>query len=314
MNKKGALIICFITIFSMVFSSCQLISIPNNDQVVELNKDSHFGHADVEVNSGENVLEENDISIVDDSDIPADEVTDWDDETLGLDDDEDTYWDDEYDDWDDSVTDWDDDEYIDWYDDEIVDPDDFEEIPWVITYEYGDWTMGYTEGGNWSAWKYHGNDETVTIPTTYNGEQVKEVGVWAFWDNKDLKHVIIPEGITVINENCFMGCENLETAELPSHVDFFGDQLFSDCSSLKRCVVPDGVTELDYRQFSDCTSLEEVVLPSGMTLIGEAAFVHCYNLKTIYFRGSEADWKAIEISSNALSDSNYTLVLNYDGD
>ena len=51
-----------------------------------------------------------------------------------------------------------------------------------------------------------------------------------------------------------------------------------------------------------------------MTLIGEHAFRNCYNLKTIYFRGSETEWKAIEFYNNALSESNYTVVFNYDGE
>lgn len=306
MNKKNSFIICLIAIVCLVLSSCELVPAinTNNNQVVELNKDSHVNNANIDNTSKDDSFTDNNSNQTDSSEqIDNSDITS----------EEETYdWDDSITDWDYDTSDWDDDIWIDG--DEIIDLNEFEEVPFYACYEYGDWTMADMEDGTWSAWRYNGSDETVTIPTTYNDAPVKQVGVWAFWNNTTLKHVIIPEGITIINENCFMGCENLEIADLPSHLDVFGNQIFSDCSSLKRCVVPDGITELEYRQFDNCTSLEEVVLPANMTLISEGAFSDCINLKTIYFRGSEADWKGIEISQNALCDSNYTVVYNYSGD
>ena len=207
----------------------------------------------------------------------------------------------------------DDDEIIDWGDDEIIDPDEFDEIDVRESYEDGDWVWAKLENGNWEASSYKGSDENVTVPQEFRGGTVTEVGVWCFRDNVSVKHVTIPDCVVVINENCFMGCSNLESVQMPGHLDFMGDQTFSGCRSLKRCVVPEGVKELDYRQFDECESLQEVVLPSTLTAIGEAAFRHCYSLKTVYFRGSEAAWKGVTISSNALIDSEFQVVTGYTG-
>ncbi len=208
----------------------------------------------------------------------------------------------------------DDDEIIDWGDDdEIIDPDEFDEIGANEKYEDGDWTFVKLDNGSWEASSYKGSDANVTVPQKFRDGAVTEVGVWCFRDNKNVKHVAVPDCIVVIGENCFMGCENLESVQMPQHLNFMGDQTFSGCRSLKRCVVPEGVKELDYRQFDECGNLGEVILPSTLTLIGEAAFRHCYNLRTIYFRGSDADWKGVKISGNALIDSDYRLVTGYTG-
>ena len=198
-------------------------------------------------------------------------------------------------------------------DDEIIDPDEFDEIELRESFEDGDWVWVKLDNGNWEASSYKGSDANVTVPQKFRGGAVTRVGVWCFRDNKSVKHVTIPDCVTVIDENCFMGCGNLESVQMPLRLDFMGDQTFSGCRSLKRCVVPEGVKELDYRQFDECESLQEVVLPSTLTAIGEAAFRHCYNLKTVYFRGSDAEWKGVTISSNALIDSDYRVVTGYTG-
>ena len=214
---------------------------------------------------------------------------------------------------DDESIDQDDDEIVDFDDDEIVDPDDYDEIDMRESVEDGDWVWVKLDNGNWEASSYKGSDADVTVPREFKGGTVTQVGVWCFRDNTSVKTVTIPDCVVVIEENCFMGCSNLESVQMPGHLNKMGDQTFSRCKSLKRCVVPEGVKELDYRQFDACESLQEVVLPSTLTAIGDAAFRHCYSLKTIYFRGSEADWKGVTISSNALLDSDYRVVAGYTG-
>ena len=206
-----------------------------------------------------------------------------------------------------------DDVFTDPEDDEIIDPDEYDEIELRESFEDGDWVWVKLEGGNWEASSYKGSDANVTVPQEFRGGTVTTVGVWCFRDNTSVKHVTIPDCVVVVDENCFMGCSNLESVQMPARLNTMGDQTFSKCRSLKRCVVPEGVKELDYRQFDECESLQEVVLPSTLTAIGEAAFRHCYNLKTIYFRGGDADWKGVTISSNALIDSDYQVVTGYEG-
>ncbi len=49
---------------------------------------------------------------------------------------------------------------------------------------------------------------------------------------KDLVKVVIPEGVTELDEFCFYDCENLEKIELPSSLIRFGRQCFRGCTKL----------------------------------------------------------------------------------
>lgn len=56
---------------------------------------------------------------------------------------------------------------------------------------------------------YEGEKEVLTIPATLAGKKVVAIGEIFCWHNKDLKEVIIENGIKSIEFNAFAGCENL---------------------------------------------------------------------------------------------------------
>ena len=73
-------------------------------------------------------------------------------------------------------------------------------------------------------------------------------------------------------------------------------------SRVKSAVIADGVTSIGKKAFSNCTSLTSVTIPDSVTSIGERAFDGCTSLTDVYYAGSEAQWKAISISSNRNDD------------
>ena len=59
--------------------------------------------------------------------------------------------------------------------------------------------------------KFLGNDlEDIQIPSKIKGKKVTKISKGAFKNNKNIKTVCLPEGITEIGEKAFIGCENLE--------------------------------------------------------------------------------------------------------
>ncbi len=54
--------------------------------------------------------------------------------------------------------------------------------------------------------------------------------------------------------------------------------------------------------FDGCVSLTSVTIPDSVTSIGERAFDGCTSLTDVYYAGSEAQWKAVSISSNRNDD------------
>ena len=59
------------------------------------------------------------------------------------------------------------------------------------------------------------------------------LGNQAFFGCKNLKELVIPEGITEIKENCFKNCLNLETIYLPTSLKLIKTNAFAGCEALK---------------------------------------------------------------------------------
>ena len=60
--------------------------------------------------------------------------------------------------------------------------------------------------------KYNGTEESVILPTEYNGLPVTGIDVNAFFACTTLRSITIPENITFIDQGAFSGCSNLESA------------------------------------------------------------------------------------------------------
>ena len=161
---------------------------------------------------------------------------------------------------------------------------------------------------------------SVTIPNS-----VTSIGGAAFNGCSSLTSVTIPDSVTSIGEQAFMGCSSLTSVTIPNSVTSIGEYAFYNCSSLTSVAIPDGVTSIGRYAFHDCRSLTSVTIPDSVTSIGEYAFYNCRSLTSVtipdsvtsigvwafcdctsltdvYYAGSEAQWKAISISSNGNDD------------
>ena len=99
---------------------------------------------------------------------------------------------------------------------------------------------------------------------------------------------------------------------IPNSVTSIGEYAFSHCTSLTSVTIPNSVTSIGEHAFSYCTSLTSVTISDSVTSIGEYAFYDCTSLTDVYYAGSEAQWKAISISSNRNDDLlNANIHYNY---
>ena len=138
---------------------------------------------------------------------------------------------------------------------------------------------------------------SVTIP-----DSVTSIGGWAFYECTSLTSVTIPDSVTSIGNGTFKGCTSLTSVTIPGSVTRIGVGAFASCTSLTSVTIPDSVTSIGDSAFCNCKSLTSVTIPDSVTRIGKQAFDYCTSLTDVYYAGSEAQWKAISISSAGNND------------
>lgn len=117
---------------------------------------------------------------------------------------------------------------------------------------------------------------SVVIP-----DGVTSIEDGAFKDCTNLVNVTISASVTNIRKETFSGCSNLASVTIPASVTSIGSSAFYGCTSLKSVAIPNGVTTIGEYAFRDCTSLTSVNIPDGVTSIGSYAFNGCKNLSSV---------------------------------
>ena len=153
-----------------------------------------------------------------------------------------------------------------------------------------------TSIGDW-AFSYCTSLTSVTLP-----DSVTRIGERAFYYCTSLTSVTIPDSVTSIGGWAFYECTSLTSVTIPDSVTSIGNGAFKGCTSLTSVTIPGSVTRIGVGAFASCTSLTSVTIPDSVTRIGKQAFDYCTSLTDVYYAGSEAQWKAISISSAGNND------------
>ena len=142
----------------------------------------------------------------------------------------------------------------------------------------------------------------------------------AFYGNKMIKKVTLPENLETIENSAFCDCESLTTIEMPAgSLEAIGDYAFSNCKSLTSIEIPSGVETIGNYAFNDCKSLQTVIfgiLSYSLKTIGNSVFENCESLKTIIFGNLSYSFKTIgnyafknceSLTSIEFSGNSYTI-------
>ena len=101
-----------------------------------------------------------------------------------------------------------------------------------------------------------------------------------FYQDSEIKNIIIGDGITGIGNYTFRGCSALETVSIPSGVKSINDYAFAYCRNLVSADLPDGLEYIGNSAFYE-TGMKSIVIPDTVTELGVAAFSYCFNAKTL---------------------------------
>ena len=103
--------------------------------------------------------------------------------------------------------------------------------------------------------------------------------------------LMLPVGITEINQGAFYDCRELTGITIPESVTVIGNHAFCYCESLLHIGIPKAVTKIQAGTFRDCKSLTEIAIPQNVSRIEDGAFDGCTGLTsiTLPFVGNRAD-------------------------
>ena len=92
------------------------------------------------------------------------------------------------------------------------------------------------------------------------------------------------------------------------------DGVFKSNKNIRSLTIPDKVHYIGKQAFAFCTSLESVVLPENLKTLGADAFNGCVALTEFTFKGTKAEWNAIEKQDGWNDGCPFTVVHCSDGD
>lgn len=160
------------------------------------------------------------------------------------------------------------------------------------------------EDGTFAIRSYKGNASVVVVPEEIDGKKITSVdGI----NNKDfITKIILPDTVTVIEDDAFSDNMNLEEVVLGKNVVKIGKRSFGLDTKLTSITLPDTVTEIGPKAFY-VSGIIEINIPSGVSIIEDSTFAGS-TLESITIPGTVKT-----ISANAFEDSELKEVVIEEG-
>ncbi len=115
-----------------------------------------------------------------------------------------------------------------------------------------------------------------------------------------LREIIIPNAVKRIQEYAFSNCYGLTAVALGNGLEEIGAGAFRYCDTLREIIIPNAVRAIKVGAFGYCSGLTTVTLGNGLEEIGEEAFCRCTSLREIIIPPAvkEIHDTAFELCSN----------------
>ena len=137
-------------------------------------------------------------------------------------------------------------------------------------------------------------------------DSVIRIERWSFAYCKSLTEIVIPNNVKYIGGCTFWGT-SLKNIVIPNGVTSIEENIFDACDSLVAITIPNGVTSIGKCAFKNCTSLKTITIPNSVTSIDTDAFFYCTSLEDVYYTGTEEEWNKIKISDDNSSLTDATI-------
>ena len=103
-----------------------------------------------------------------------------------------------------------------------------------------------------------------------------ELGDSPFWENENIRSLVISEGITAIGKSNFERCKNMESVSFPTTLTEIGERAFFmyEHGGLTELIIPANITAIGEKAFVD-QHITNVTLPETLTTLGTYIFMGC---------------------------------------
>ena len=108
---------------------------------------------------------------------------------------------------------------------------------------------------------------------------ITQINDYAFTNTSDLESVTIPWSVTTIGEGAF-SFSGVKSLTIPGSVTTIGDFAFDGCY-MASLTIPGSVTTIGEWAFSANTQMTSLTIENGVASIGEFAFSHCSDLTSV---------------------------------
>ena len=107
------------------------------------------------------------------------------------------------------------------------------------------------------------------------------IAAYFLYEAEQLPTLVLPEGITQINNYAFYKNSALSSVSLPSTLKEIGGYAFSEDSSIPSLILPDNVTSVGQCAFRNCSAMESIHLSEKLSALNQYVLAGCTSLKSI---------------------------------
>ena len=97
---------------------------------------------------------------------------------------------------------------------------------------------------------------------------ILEIPAKAYYENKNIVSVVLPNSVKIIGKSAFDGCTGLASISMSSSLITIDGGAFYSCSSLVNVRIPDKITSIRGYAFGNCINLISINIPNSVTFIG----------------------------------------------
>ena len=111
---------------------------------------------------------------------------------------------------------------------------------------------------------------------------LNRIGQYSFYNCSNLRNMVLPQTLKKIEQSAFKGCSHLFWMDLPNEIRDIGKCSFMNCRGLMAIDLPVRLKIINDSLFAGCSKLMQIIIPAQTKSIGIGIFNGCDNLRAIH--------------------------------